>query len=158
MELGPEDVSLLERCPHFRGCYVQASMELGPEDMFLLERCPLSEGDVYSREHGSCSLRCPCLILLEDLHSLCVSSEGSTREHATTATLAAFLDSLHTAPPSRHVVVMGTTNRIEAVDPCLRRPGRFDREIEVTTPTAPERREVWVHCTNNSSPLPKLEI
>ena len=32
MELGPEDVSLLERCPHFRGCYVQASMELGPED------------------------------------------------------------------------------------------------------------------------------
>ena len=28
---GPEDVSILERCPHFRGCYVQASMELGPE-------------------------------------------------------------------------------------------------------------------------------
>ena len=27
----PEDVSLLERCPHFRGCYVQASMELEPE-------------------------------------------------------------------------------------------------------------------------------
>ena len=25
MELGPEDVSLLERCPHFSGCYVQAS-------------------------------------------------------------------------------------------------------------------------------------
>ena len=39
MELGPEDVSLLERCPHFRGCYVQASMELGPEDVSLLERC-----------------------------------------------------------------------------------------------------------------------
>ena len=32
-ELGPEDVSLLERCPHFRGCYVQASMELGSEDV-----------------------------------------------------------------------------------------------------------------------------
>ena len=27
-ELGPEDVSLLERCLHFRGWYVQASMEL----------------------------------------------------------------------------------------------------------------------------------
>ena len=40
MELGPEDVSLLERCPHFRGYYVQASMELGPEDVSLLERCP----------------------------------------------------------------------------------------------------------------------
>ena len=40
IELGPEDVSLLERCPHFRGWYVQASMELGPEDVSLLERCP----------------------------------------------------------------------------------------------------------------------
>jgi hypothetical protein len=38
--MGPEDVLLLERCPHFRGCYVQASMELGPEDVSLLERCP----------------------------------------------------------------------------------------------------------------------
>ena len=37
MELGPEDVSLLERCPHFRGWYVQASMELGPEDVSLRE-------------------------------------------------------------------------------------------------------------------------
>ena len=44
MELGPEDVSLLERCPHFRGCYVQASMELGPEDVSLLERCPPPQG------------------------------------------------------------------------------------------------------------------
>ena len=43
MKLGPEDVSLLERCPHFRGCYVQASMELGPEDVSLLERWPLCE-------------------------------------------------------------------------------------------------------------------
>ena len=33
-------MSLLKRCPHFRGCCVQASMELGPEDMSLLERCP----------------------------------------------------------------------------------------------------------------------
>ena len=44
MELGPEDVPLIERCPHFRGCYVQASMELGPEDVPLLERCPYFRG------------------------------------------------------------------------------------------------------------------
>ena len=44
VELGPEDVSLLERCPHFRGCYVQASVELGPEDVSLLERCPHFRG------------------------------------------------------------------------------------------------------------------
>ena len=37
MELGPEDVSLLKRCPHFRGWYVQASMDLGPEDVPIRE-------------------------------------------------------------------------------------------------------------------------
>ena len=37
---GGPDVSLLERCPRFRGWYVQTSMELGPEDVSLLERCP----------------------------------------------------------------------------------------------------------------------
>ena len=44
VELGPEDVSLLERCPHFRGCYVQVSTVLGPEDVSLLERCPHFRG------------------------------------------------------------------------------------------------------------------
>ena len=44
MGLGSEDVSLLERRPHFRGWYVQASMELGPEDVSLLERCPHFRG------------------------------------------------------------------------------------------------------------------
>ena len=38
MELRPKDVSLLEGCPRFKGCYVQASG--GPEDVSLLERCP----------------------------------------------------------------------------------------------------------------------
>ena len=46
MELGPEDVSLLERCPHFRGWYVQA---LGPEDVSLLERCPHFRGYMFMK-------------------------------------------------------------------------------------------------------------
>ena len=44
LTLGPKDVSLLERCPHFRGCCVRTSMELGPEDVSLLERCPHFRG------------------------------------------------------------------------------------------------------------------
>ena len=37
-------MSLLKRCPHFRGWYVQVSIELGLEDMSLLERCPHFRG------------------------------------------------------------------------------------------------------------------
>ena len=79
--------------------------------------------------------RSPSLILLDDLHSLSPTASAS---------LSARLDDLHIKPSVRPVVVVATTNHIEAIDSALRRPGRFDREIEITTPSAVERREVRV--------------
>src|SRR5438445_6987802 len=40
------------------------------------------------------------------------------------------------------VVVIGATNRPNAIDPALRRPGRFDREIEIGVPDRDGRLEV----------------
>ena len=39
-------------------------------------------------------------------------------------------------------MVLGATNRPDAIDPALRRPGRFDREIEIGVPNAVERADV----------------
>lgn len=41
-----------------------------------------------------------------------------------------------------HVIVIGSTNRPEALDPALRRPGRFDLEVEFDPPSADERKEI----------------
>ena len=38
----------LERCPHFRGCYVQASMDIGHDDVSLLERCSNFRGTGFN--------------------------------------------------------------------------------------------------------------
>jgi transitional endoplasmic reticulum ATPase len=40
------------------------------------------------------------------------------------------------------VVVIGATNRVDAIDPALRRPGRFDREIEIGVPSMADRVEI----------------
>ncbi|MDK2939061.1 MAG: transitional endoplasmic reticulum ATPase, partial [Methanolobus sp.] len=40
------------------------------------------------------------------------------------------------------VVVIGATNRVDAIDPALRRPGRFDREIEIGVPDTDDRLEI----------------
>ncbi len=40
------------------------------------------------------------------------------------------------------VVVIGATNRPNALDPAIRRPGRFDREIEISIPNREGRLEI----------------
>ncbi len=49
------------------------------------------------------------------------------------------------------VVVIGATNRIDALDPALRRPGRFDRELYFPYPDYFARRkilEIFIQCSN----------
>ena len=84
----------------------------------------------------------PTLLVLDDLHVLCPhrNSSPSESEKRSTAALISCLDSLEQSP--RHIVVVATTNQIEGVEPSLRRPGRFDREIELHVPSAKERREI----------------
>jgi len=48
-----------------------------------------------------------------------------------------------------HVIVIGSTNRPEALDPALRRPGRFDLEIEFDPPSVDERKEILKILLNN---------
>lgn len=44
------------------------------------------------------------------------------------------------------MVVVAATNRPEALDPALRRPGRFDRELEVGVPTPAQRAAILRHA------------
>ena len=40
------------------------------------------------------------------------------------------------------MIVIGATNRIDAIDPALRRPGRFDRELMFALPNKQARRRI----------------
>lgn len=42
-----------------------------------------------------------------------------------------------------NVIVMGATNMSDQLDPAIKRPGRFDRQIEVTLPSIDERRQIY---------------
>ncbi|CAJ2639285.1 unnamed protein product [Trifolium pratense] len=53
--------------------------------------------------------------------------------------------------PTGYVLVIGATNRLDAVDSALRRPGRFDREILVGIPDESAREEILVLHTRNCS-------
>ena len=89
-ELGPEDVSLLERCPHFRGWYVQASKKLEPKDVSLLERCPHFIRCCHYNVPTTCctkQTKCVCLhytyIYVLPVSFFVVSCEIESRQKAT---------------------------------------------------------------------------
>ncbi|MHA1595930.1 MAG: AAA family ATPase [Candidatus Baldrarchaeia archaeon] len=66
--------------------------------------------------------------------------------------LLSLMDGLEREVSKGHVLVIGSTNRPEALDPALRRPGRFDLEIEFDPPDVNERREILKIILNNYAP------
>ena len=83
----------------------------------------------------------PAIIFIDELDSLAPKREEVTGEveRRVVAQLLALLDGLTSRG---NVIVIGATNRPNALDPALRRPGRFDREIEIGIPDKHGRYEV----------------
>ena len=84
----------------------------------------------------------PSMVVLDDLDMMCPcrGSGPSEVERRATASLMSVLDSLSSL--SGHVVLLATTSQLEAVEGSLRRPGRFDCEVEIPPPTAAGREEI----------------
>lgn len=86
----------------------------------------------------------PCIIVLDEVDAVCPKREGGEGgevERRVVATLLTLMDGMSegvaaadgntAAAGLARVVVIAATNRPNAIDPALRRPGRFDREIEI---------------------------
>ena len=83
----------------------------------------------------------PSIIFIDELDSIAPKREDVTGEveRRVVAQLLTMMDGLETRG---EVVVIAATNRVDAVDPALRRPGRFDREIDIGVPNEGGRREI----------------
>ncbi|KAI0247471.1 AAA family ATPase [Lactifluus subvellereus] len=88
------------------------------------------------RVFAAARARAPCIIILDEVDAICPrrgDDAGGEVEKRVVATLLTEMDGVDGADGAR-VVVVATTNRPNAIDPALRRPGRFDREIEIGVP------------------------
>ena len=83
----------------------------------------------------------PSIIFIDEIDSIAPKREEvqGEVERRVVAQLLTLMDGLK---ERGHVVVIGASNRIDAVDPALRRPGRFDREINIGVPDKNGRKEV----------------
>jgi transitional endoplasmic reticulum ATPase len=90
----------------------------------------------------------PAIVFIDEIDSIAPerSEAGGDVERRVVAQLLSLMDGLE---DRGEVVVIGATNRVDAIDPALRRGGRFDREIEIGVPDRDGRREILqVHTRN----------
>ena len=83
----------------------------------------------------------PSIIFIDEIDSI-APKRGQVTGEAEKRLVAQLLTLLDGMEPRQNTVVIAATNRPEALDEALRRPGRFDREIVVGVPDEPGRREI----------------
>ncbi|PAV07050.1 CDC48 family AAA ATPase [Methanosphaera cuniculi] len=90
----------------------------------------------------------PSIVFIDELDAIAPKREdvNGDVERRIVAQLLTLMDGLKSRG---EVVVIGATNRPDAIDEALRRPGRFDREIEIGVPDAQERKEILEIHTRN---------
>ena len=83
----------------------------------------------------------PSIIFIDEIDAIAPKREEAYGdvEKRVVAQLLALMDGL---TDRGNVIVLGATNRPDSVDPALRRPGRFDREVEISVPNEDGRLEV----------------
>ena len=84
----------------------------------------------------------PSIIFFDEIDGLAPTRSSKNDQHtgSIVSTLLALMDGLDSRG---NVIVIGATNRIDAIDPALRRPGRFDRELTFKLPSKSDREEIF---------------
>jgi transitional endoplasmic reticulum ATPase len=99
----------------------------------------------------------PSIIFIDEIDSIAPKRSQVTgeAEKRIVAQLLSLMDGLE---PRQNLVVIAATNRPEAIDEALRRPGRFDREIVVGVPDDKGRREILGIHTRGMPLSPEVDL
>jgi len=120
---------------------------------------PINGPEIMSKFYGESEQRlreifeeaeknAPAIIFIDEIDAIAPKREEVVGEveKRVVAQLLTLMDGLK---ERGKIIVIGATNRVDAVDPALRRPGRFDREIEIPPPDKRARLEILkVHTRN----------
>jgi transitional endoplasmic reticulum ATPase len=100
--------------------------------------------EIFQKAHETA----PSIVFIDEMDAIAPKREEVTGEveRRVVAQLLSLMDGMGTRG---NIIVIGATNRPNAIDPALRRPGRFDREIEIGVPDKKGRNEiVQIHTRN----------
>lgn len=86
----------------------------------------------------------PCVLFFDEIDSLCGHRGNNDFQTRVVNQMLTLLDGMD---DKGNIFIIGATNRIEALDTAILRPGRFDKIIEVPLPTHSEQIDIFKKCT-----------
>nr|XP_025623917.1 cell division control protein 48 homolog B isoform X2 [Arachis hypogaea] len=99
------------------------------------------------------------VIFIDEIDALCPRRDSKREQDVRVASqLFTLMDSNKPTSSTAGVVVVASTNRVDAIDPALRRSGRFDAEIEVTVPNEEDRFQILKLYTKKIPLDPSVDI
>lgn len=129
---------------------------------------PIQGPEIMSKFYGESEARlreifkeaednAPSIIFIDEIDAIAPKREDVTGEveRRVVAQILALMDGLESRGET---IVIGATNRPNAVDPALRRPGRFDREVEIGVPDKNERLEILQIHTRRMPGIEDVDI
>lgn len=98
----------------------------------------------------------PSIVFIDEIDAIAPKREEvyGDVEKRVVAQLLALMDGL---TERGNVIVLGATNRPDSIDPALRRPGRFDREVEISVPNHEGRLEI-LQIHTRGMPIPDVNL
>ncbi len=91
----------------------------------------------------------PCILFFDEIESLVPKRGQMMGDQVTERVVTQFLTAMDGIEELKGVLVLGSTNRPDLIDPAILRPGRFDFVIEIPKPDAQAREEIFrVHTRN----------
>ncbi|MEM3282119.1 MAG: AAA family ATPase, partial [Candidatus Micrarchaeaceae archaeon] len=89
-------------------------------------------------------LAAPCIIFIDEIDAIASAREyGETESRVAERVVDTLLTEMDGLEELRNVVVLAATNRPDAIDPALIRPGRFDKIIEIPMPDRETREQIF---------------
>ncbi|KAJ1271739.1 hypothetical protein BS78_06G149300 [Paspalum vaginatum] len=123
---------------------------------YSVHKAHVGEGEKFLREafsevYSQASRGKPAVVFIDELDAICPRRNNKReQESRIVGQLLTLMDgNMKSSKTLPHIVVVASTNRVDAIDPALRRPGRFDSEIEITVPTVEERLQILKLYTKN---------
>ncbi|XP_062553273.1 ATPase family gene 2 protein homolog A isoform X2 [Armigeres subalbatus] len=84
----------------------------------------------------------PTIVIIEGIHNICPKAESSDIIKRISHSFLNLLDSLHTSYRGTRMIILGTTDHPDNLNPAVRRGGRIDYEFELPVPDSQAREEI----------------